>query len=405
MPRGHAACQTLACTNRILRTEVMALAPGRSVQRFQIRPITPDGKLVVFDEPWSSRLAWLQLLWLADNEDAIRARFPGGGPEKSRAFKEFRAFLYQAKAYYVAAESTEGVASALPFYYSFLNLAKAELLLSRGTSFLNSSLGHGIRAPNPARGVQLDRLRIINGVFRWLYTDRLGHGPPEDEIPVARVLRNVRPLGYEFDHSGIGAAATYGGWHAIAIDEQRMWSIIALDTRLAGSSSNPTNQAILRNFTPVQIQRNWKEIFGVSLRSVVQAQAVLESKYQQPVERGVEGAALSAHFEKQSAAAWKALAGIADFSHLPTHDFIVCPHLYESRPWPMPASLAAYATLFYVSSLVRYAPSLLDPRDNPRQAWLLSAAPAEVAPLLLHAAVNRIDATHSFYWAPEAMRA
>lgn len=380
----------------------MTLGSGYTVQRWLSYPVAPDGKPNVLYDSFSSQLAWRQLLRLADDEELMRPRFTGGGPQKSRAYKEFRAFIYQGQRYYEAAERTSGAPSALPYYYAFLNLAKAELLISRGTGFLNEQVHHGLTAPNP-RGISTDRLGIRNGVFRWLYRDRLGHIPPESTVPVARVLGNVAAIGHEISFTRIVALKVLGGWHTVAMDEQRMWSLIAFGSREVGTGSSPTDRRIKEHFDQIEPPRNWREVFGVSNRYASRGLSVFQSKFEQDISHTGDNLRIE-YVVEQIRSVWQALDPVIDFSHYPGLDFFLCPHLYRTREFPMPTSLAAYAALFYVSSLVRYAPSLVDPHEHPEQAWLLASVPSETAPFLLHSAVNRILGSYLFYVSPEAMR-
>ena len=68
------------------------------------------------------------------------------------------------------------------------------------------------------------------------------------------------------------------------------------------------------------------------------------------------------------------------------------PSLLRSRWLPIPPSLARYVLMFYLSSLVRYAPTKLDPRRQPDQAWLFDAFAGEShIPLLVNALNGMAD--------------
>src|SRR4029453_17307614 len=58
---------------------------------------------------------------------------------------------------------------------------------------------------------------------------------------------------------------------------------------------------------------------------------------------------------------WGSLRDVIDEPSVEGFDALLCSSLYKTRILPMPASLARYALMFYVSSLVRYKPSQLDP--------------------------------------------
>jgi len=63
----------------------------------------------------------------------------------------------------------------------------------------------------------------------------------------------------------------------------------------------------------------------------------------------------------------------------------------------MPVSLARYASLFYLSSLVRYKPSSLDPQSQGKQAWLFDSFVSECALALLTEATDGITGKTTFF--------
>jgi hypothetical protein len=66
-------------------------------------------------------------------------------------------------------------------------------------------------------------------------------------------------------------------------------------------------------------------------------------------------------------------------------DALYCPSLYATKMVPMPASLARYAAVFYLSSLVRYRPDRLDPMIHGGDAWLMDSL-ADASPVQIMAA-------------------
>jgi hypothetical protein len=56
-----------------------------------------------------------------------------------------------------------------------------------------------------------------------------------------------------------------------------------------------------------------------------------------------------------------------------TSDGAIAGSIFKSKLLAMPSSLARYAILFYLSSLVRYDPASVDYRVSPDQAWLADA--------------------------------
>ena len=77
---------------------------------------------------------------------------------------------------------------------------------------------------------------------------------------------------------------------------------------------------------------------------------------------------------------------------------IISPSLYHSDLVPMPAALARYVVVFYLSSLVRYRPSSLSHSHSPELAWLSEAVCSQAAPLMLLDFLSHLTSTtHAFY--------
>jgi hypothetical protein len=92
-----------------------------------------------------------------------------GHTNLAEAYTQFRAYIRQAKTFYEGAEALHHRASPLNYYYSFMNLAKALLLLN-SPGFVDRGLTHGI-SPQSAIG-SLKKQKIIvrpHGIFPLFY--------------------------------------------------------------------------------------------------------------------------------------------------------------------------------------------------------------------------------------------
>lgn len=94
---------------------------------------------------------------------------------------------------------------------------------------------------------------------------------------------------------------------------------------------------------------------------------------------------------------WADFHPFIDHSTLPAWDAFLCPSLYKSQTLPMAASLARYVAMFYLSSVVRYRPDLLDDRDFALDAWFSNRLPKESAIHLLLNAISGIEGRASVF--------
>jgi hypothetical protein len=322
-----------------------------------------------------------------------RSLFPRPLANQNRLWREFSNYIRQAAAYWAGAAGTPGSSSALLYYYAFLNLAKAELLTVVPSQIEGAAIHHGLRY-NPTRGKSIsgDTLTVSNGVFPLLYEHRTGIPlPAGSRLNVGRLLSCVPEIGLELESTGLGLAETLVGYHTIALDDTKAWVLVGtFRTRFLAESSHVTTRRIFRHFDLFSSNENyelrrWRDIFGLS-RRLSTSLLVLQSKETFGL-RQTDG---TTHPDVDAAVNHlrKVLGPyVCDPLDSPA-DLVFCPSLLKSREVPMPAPLARYALMFYVSSLVRYKPSALDPVRQAKAAWLFDSFATEAPRRLLADAVS-----------------
>ena len=92
------------------------------------------------------------------------------GPEERRLAKAFHNYIRQAFAYDDAARIVTGSSAGLLLYYSLLNLAKAELLVTVPHRIVGTSIKHGLSF-NPQRSTSTasDAITVQDGDLRSSY--------------------------------------------------------------------------------------------------------------------------------------------------------------------------------------------------------------------------------------------
>jgi YaaC-like protein len=279
-----------------------------------------------------------------------------------------------------------------------LNLAKAELLMSHPAQIIGQRIHHGLSF-NPTRGKTIagDVLRLNAGVFPLLYEKRTGQQLPlTEKLEVKRLLANCPELMDELDETGIGKATFSNVMYAAVRDAQECWSVLALDRPEDLGTGTPSRRLLDRFYLAIDPPQLWQELFAVSPRlPTVGNLHFFEQRTKYP---------LSGTIQDIATRTWTELSEILDYSTHEAYDALMCPSLYKSRMFSMPASLARYALMFYVSSLVRYKPSQLDPQSNGRQAWLLDSFTNEASLLLLRAALSNITQRNHVFYSPSSFR-
>jgi hypothetical protein len=361
----------------------------RPFQSWLLIPPFPGLTPETFSEHVTPEFLWDVLGARSEVADKGRALFHGSLSQRNLVWKQFRNFVRQARAYYTGAENVSGSSAALLYYYAFLNLAKAELLRVAPGIVGGRDLRHGLLFRAPGSGeLASGSVEVTSGVFPMLYKSRTGHSiKPGTRFPVRRLLAAIPEIGWEFGEAGLGVGQIGGVMSAIAIDGGAMWGLLMLQPNDLLDRRGDLRRSLDRAFDEVDLPA-WRDIFAVSRRNMPSP-----SSWQQrtPKPRTFTTAIHTDDIHAACRDVWAGLSPYVDHSTDPGLDALLCPSLYRSRPVPMPASLARYATMFYLSSVVRYRPELLDDREYASAAWLANRVPRETAICLLLNAVSGIE--------------
>lgn len=363
------------------------MPPHKPFTKWVLVPPSPTGTVYNFLEPASRELIWKWIELLANNPIEGRKLFPGNLAAKNRLWHEFHNFVRQAKAYDDAAALVTGNSSGLLQYYALLNLAKAELLTTNAPAVMTPPLRHGlVFRRSPGDSVSGDVIEIAAGVFPLLYEKRTGLPLPiGTKLSAKRLLGHVPEIGWELGRLALAPCVI--GWfaHAVVFDATHVWAVLLCQRLDAVLNSTATKAKLTPNFEIVDLQLpEWRDTFGFSRRQLSGPYTCLQSRWSF-ARVDPNGSVHDAEIIKTARETWKRLSGLVDTTTEPGADALLSPSLLKSRWLPMPPSLARYALMFYLSSLVRYAPTKLDPRRQADQAWLFDSFAGEAhIPLLIN---------------------
>jgi hypothetical protein len=370
----------------------MPLSPLRPFPNaFAMAPTATEVKTM--NEPPSTGFLWEQLRQYSEIQERGRSLFVGKLGQRNTLWIEFRNYVRQAKAYFDGAEHVQGSSAALLYYYSFLNLAKAELLRSVSSQIVGVEVHHGLTyRPADARTIRGDVVRVRSGVFSLLYRARTGHtAPSAAPLRIPRVLGSIPGIGWELTQTAIARPRCARICSIVAVDQTQMWSFLALDESLPGSHAAFRK---LLNAHYEQTNRPLRELIRLGTFSLA-PWTFWQSRWTIP----------RVHLSAPSAdeglevcrRAWAELSPSIDASHIPGIDALLTTGLSSTTVAPMPSTLASYVAIFYLSSLVRYKPQQLDPQRFASQAWLMDCLARETSLPLLARAVSCItDTTVAF---------
>lgn len=299
------------------------------------------------------------------------ALFVGSARERRRRWQALNDFSRQAQAYVAALEATKGTARGLLGYYAALNFAKAELLHFFPEMVVNTKIHHGLSFDvTKDSTIKGDSIRVMdNGVFPLLYEARTGKKlPPRTVLPVKRLLGCVPEIGREYEMAFGETTLLSPGWYRTAGQGDVFWPILLMSPNVEALKGSFESRALLRHFEPVQRPGNWRLYFP-EVRPRAFPATYLQGR--QTFSAPPDGASIP-HGECYEFAKM-AMGDAVETAMDGVGDFLFNPSMYKSRRFPMPAFLARYAIMFYLSSLIRYRPSRLNPNREQLTVWLLEA--------------------------------
>ncbi|GAA4855519.1 hypothetical protein GCM10023201_57340 [Actinomycetospora corticicola] len=337
---------------------------------------TLGSELRGWQEAPSAQIVWNEIDFLSSVKSAGTNRFTGTQKERNRKWQAVNDFTRQAKAYYDALEHVRGTSRALLAYYAFLNLAKAELVHSHPDQVIEQKIKHGLWFDVGRQStIRSDQVNVQDGVFRLLYEARTGEVLTRGStLQVQRLLGHVPEVGHEYYRAFGDRSSVVRGWCRILQNGSAAWPVLLLDCSRRDLDKIGGSKRIEASFEHVELPPNWR-LFAANIGAHTRPQIVLQSKRTFDIASPRWG---------YDAFHW-ACAALGNRVHMAVEnnaDFLYVPDLLKSRKSAMPPSLARYAIMFYISSLVRYRPSRLNPERQQLTVWLLEAF-AQQSPLFM----------------------
>lgn len=336
---------------------------------------------------------WLALRYPAEVGVAGRTLLgqhnPGFGAlsptEQESLWREFRAYVRQAEGFYRGASVLPWKSSPLNYYYSFMNLAKA-MAVVRGAlqpqpGVQPRRLRHGLSAAVVVGPPEVWRLTVQGPteIFAHLYQMVIGTAVVDGtQLNGRELLKYIAPIAWQLEKSAYGPRRWYPCYWVLAGTDAECWDIIVVPRDIDLASIPPTFDA------------DYQEVVGNPVKGfawrvldlhAVQASAFRFLERKVPVPTQQPGAWDAGAVERSLRAA----APNCVFEHLASTEYGLCiglPCSATPANVPMNEFIAAYALMYFLSSLVRYHPDYMDAMGESSDAWLIESF-AKSAPLHL----------------------
>jgi hypothetical protein len=348
---------------------------ARPVSGYQVVPLVWE--ITPRIEAQSPVAVWEPLHTIARSPTAATKHFAATPDDAKRALlaDEFGSYIRQAYEYFQGGTKVPGASAALLYYYSALQLAKAELLVVDPDRILGVRIGHGLshqitNADDPAS----DFLTVVPGVFPALYGKRTGEViPPGTKLYIRELLPYVPEIAQELDDVLGTRLMGFPLYYVLAYHAGELFTLLLAEIPKGYEQRyvNDFESAISGAFEEIPLRANWKKLFGISSRAYVSPKPRLfQSKATFPDGTVIDDAA------------WSHVKGFKHSVDNPIEDRADAIFFPKLNGLPMTSSLARYALMFYLSSVVRYKPSILSRNRYPDLSWILEAF-VQAAPMNL----------------------
>jgi YaaC-like Protein len=315
----------------------------------------------------------------AEGLQLVGSYSPGITPHAAdRAYRRFAAFIRQAENYYRSAKTLPYRSSALLYYYSFLNLAKAALAV-RNIRF--NERHHGVTPDYGTAPHTLSNLRVRvrdDGVFQALYRLIFAQSIQNVHFQLARLLAYNSEISVQYDRVAAGPSKVMRYARVRLLnDGNQAWLLIALPHLLPVTAQPAAVQAAFNaRFQQVTVPRDvTRELFNL----LVPASSAYT--YFQSFPGVGPNTTIADHIQYLLGA----LPGCVHPIYVDddASDFVLAEHCPadDGSTWPMNEMCGAYLTMFFMGSLIRYRPDVLEELLGTSATWLLESF-VNAAPLL-----------------------
>jgi hypothetical protein len=286
----------------------------------------------------------------------------------------FRAHVRQARHYYDAAKSTHYRSSSLLYYYSFLNLIKAGIIIRQPT-LANSKLVHGlaykVTKTRTFATETVQAYRGANQIFSLWYQQYTGEPLRSDNLNISNLMGYASDISTQYGLCGFGKGKLHAAYFMAMMDQtdQTGWPLVGIMDYERLSSYAKRLKPFLDDYTQVEVPKS----FGLELFKL---SAFAHSKVTY-----FEGTAVPWLAPDSPPSPWDLSIDVATklngmsqtnyFKGGSSSNFFVTQPYRPKNQIAFDETLAIYVVMFYLSSLVRYKPEYLDKLLNSKEAWLI----------------------------------
>lgn len=341
---------------------------------------------------------WILLEYQSEVEDVGIKFLIQNGVNKRNAkgvFKHFQAYIRQAKNYYYSAKKLHPRSASLLYYYCFLNLAKAALVVKQ-PAIGGHKISHGLSClPKDFSKLTTQTVKVLNdgGVFPKFYEWYFGQPIKAQSLNVQKLLLYCTDISYQNIVAGIGNCKLLQGYYVHLVDARQNphigWPLIGIASFNLCAPYPKAFKALYENFEKVDLpQFSGREYFELE-NFELSAFTFFQSKQ---TFNWLSDNILPALESRDLV--MKTLGPLIQTNYYKSNfDYYVSLPYLPNMQIPIDETMAIYLIMFYLSNLVRYNPRYLEELLSKKESWLIDSF-IRTCPLgYLRSMVSRITNT------------
>jgi hypothetical protein len=291
-------------------------------------------------------------------------------------YELFQSYIRQAKTYYYSAKSLHYRSASLLYYYCFLNLAKAGLLVHK-PSTVGMKLQHGLsfdvkKRFNNFEDVTIKTLDGSNSVFGLLYQAYFNETLPYKQLNAVKLFGYVSDVAAEYEQCGYGQPRFLSSvfTHVSNDADKTSWGIVGIRQGWEMAKYPKRFRDFNAEYQLIDLNKNLS-------KSLWDIDAMAHNKYRfyqklQPDKWLSDQTPYPPHEAVQDMV--KALNGTfqTDVYAITPRFFIALPYAATNQKL-IDEVISIYTIMFYLGSLVRYKPDYLEKLLGKKESWLISS--------------------------------
>jgi hypothetical protein len=302
-----------------------------------------------------------------------------GHSQLLNSFRRFQAYMRQGRTFYESAEVLPARACPLNYYYSFLNFAKAFILL-RSPTFIDNNLKHGL-SPGKISAKIKQQHALVNksGVFLQFYHQLTQkHLAPGSKLKIIDLLSYCSDVGYEYEALKYGLVRAFPVKFVIAVNQNGLgvFPIFAVGGTQHRDFAKIHN-VLTKTFDIVDVSSMSARDMFKMMHQDRNVSTFFESKNEYPLQNNIidTGRIISDTID--------AVQDIVSYRPLPDDAlFVLNTPIRTPKAATMNEFVAIYVIMFLLGSLVRYRPEILEKMLSSKDTWLIERF-VKTAPITL----------------------